>query len=260
MKKTCILAVSLLLALALTACGQNESQEVSSSEEASVSESAETTQSESASTKPYVDQEKEAALKEEFSKSGFTIVDMYVEEKPLGENDVFESMLYVNVTVSETASAEQWEDLSNAVQRVYGIRNKYAPMLTVKDGNEKYWSISDSGASGFPIKKTEKPEEKDVEKESEATKAINERNPSRHDEYEAFACAQNIVESKLTSPSTAEFCPITEAEVVDLGNGEYMVSGWVDTGNAFGGIVRHEFVVTYTATAQGYKNGNVELW
>lgn len=81
-------------------------------------------------------------------------------------------------------------------------------------------------------------------------------NPSRHSDIDAWSCAQNIVESYLKSPSTADFCSYTEATVKDLGNGEYMVTGWVDSENDFGATVRSNFVVTYTATAKGYKNGS----
>ena len=38
-------------------------------------------------------------------------------------------------------------------------------------------------------------------------------------------------------------------------NGEYIVTGWVDAMNSFGAEVREYFVVTYTATKDGYKNG-----
>lgn len=84
-------------------------------------------------------------------------------------------------------------------------------------------------------------------------------NTSRHTEYEAWSCAQNIVEGELKSPSTADFCSFTEAEVTHLGNGEYMVSGWVDAQNSFGAILRQSFVVTYTATEKGYTNGYVSF-
>lgn len=80
-------------------------------------------------------------------------------------------------------------------------------------------------------------------------------NSNRHSDTDAWVCAQAIVKSKLKSPSTADFCSFADAEVKHLGNGEYIVTGWVDAMNSFGAEVREYFVVTYTATKDGYKNG-----
>lgn len=86
-------------------------------------------------------------------------------------------------------------------------------------------------------------------------------NTARHTNAEAFTVAQDIVEKNLKSPSTAEFCKVTDAEITHLGNGEYMVYGWVDAQNGYGTVLRTNFLVTYTAIKQGndigYKNGNV---
>ncbi len=79
---------------------------------------------------------------------------------------------------------------------------------------------------------------------------------TRHTNAEAFACAQNIVEGKLKSPSTAKYCKVTEATITHDGD-KYTVNGWVDAENSFGATVRTYFTVTYTATAKGYKNASV---
>ena len=81
-------------------------------------------------------------------------------------------------------------------------------------------------------------------------------NTARHSDDDAFYCAQLIVEDYLKSPSTAKFCKLSEATVTHLGNGEYMVTGWVDAENSYGATIRSNFVVTYTATEKGFKNGN----
>lgn len=81
---------------------------------------------------------------------------------------------------------------------------------------------------------------------------------ARHTDAEAWACAQNIVEGNLKSPSTAKFCKITEATITHSGD-KYTVKGWVDAQNSFGATVRQNFTVTYTATAKGYKNGSVSI-
>lgn len=81
-------------------------------------------------------------------------------------------------------------------------------------------------------------------------------NTARHSDDDAFYCAQLIVEDYLKAPSTAKFCKLSDATVTHLGNGEYMVTGWVDAENSYGVMIRSDFVVTYTATEKGFKNGN----
>lgn len=81
-------------------------------------------------------------------------------------------------------------------------------------------------------------------------------NNARHSDDDAFYCAKLIVEDYLKAPSTAKFCKQSDATVTHLGNGEYMVTGWVDAENSYGTMIRSDFVVTYTATEKGFKNGN----
>lgn len=81
-------------------------------------------------------------------------------------------------------------------------------------------------------------------------------NTARHSDDDAFYCAKLIVEDYLKAPSTAKFCKQSDATVTHLGNGEYMVTGWVDAENSYGAMIRSDFVVTYTATEKGFKNGN----
>lgn len=90
---------------------------------------------------------------------------------------------------------------------------------------------------------------------SASTSKPSEINTARHTDAEAWSCAQNIVEGYLKAPSTAKFCSFVDAQVTHLGNGEYKVVGWVDSQNSFGAMIRSNFVVTYTATPKGYKNG-----
>lgn len=81
-------------------------------------------------------------------------------------------------------------------------------------------------------------------------------NTARHSDEDAFYCATLIVKDYLKAPSTAKFCKLSDATVTHLGNGEYMVTGWVDAENSYGAMIRSDFVVTYTATEKGFKNGN----
>lgn len=84
-------------------------------------------------------------------------------------------------------------------------------------------------------------------------------NTARHSDDDAFYCAQLIVEDYLKAPSTAKFCKLSDATVTHLGNGEYMVTGWVDAENSYGATIRSNFVVTYTATEKGFKNGSAVI-
>lgn len=81
-------------------------------------------------------------------------------------------------------------------------------------------------------------------------------NTARHSDDDAFYCATLIVKDYLKAPSTAKFCKLSDATVTHLGNGEYMVTGWVDAENFYGAMIRSDFIVTYTATEKGFKNGN----
>ncbi len=74
------------------------------------------------------------------------------------------------------------------------------------------------------------------------------------DKIDAWVCAQDVVENKLKSPSTAKFCSYNSDNVKDLGNGKYEVVGYVDAQNGFGATVRKYFIVTLTLTENGYKN------
>lgn len=94
---------------------------------------------------------------------------------------------------------------------------------------------------------------------SQNSNTSNVGSSARHTDSEAFSCAKAIVKSVLKSPSTAKFCWITDATVVHLGNGEYKVTGWVEAENSYGATLRRNFVVVYTATENGYKNGSATL-
>ena len=94
---------------------------------------------------------------------------------------------------------------------------------------------------------------------SQNSNTSNVGSSARHTDSEAFSCAKAIVKSVLKSPSSAKFCWITDATVTHLGNGEYKVTGWVEAENSYGATLRQNFVVVYTATENGYKNGLATL-
>lgn len=74
---------------------------------------------------------------------------------------------------------------------------------------------------------------------------------------DAWVCAQDIVNSNLKAPSTAEYCSYPSADITWDGGSDYTVSGYVDAENGYGSMVRTYFTVTLTLTTKGYKNGYV---
>ena len=76
-------------------------------------------------------------------------------------------------------------------------------------------------------------------------------------EYEATAYARKIIEDNLKNPSSAKYGSL-EAE--HLGGNKYKVTGWVEATNTFGGTVRQNFEVTFTATKNGYTSPSASLY
>ena len=77
------------------------------------------------------------------------------------------------------------------------------------------------------------------------------------DEIDIWVCAQDIVEKNLKSPSSSDFCSVTDAKVYSNGGDNYTVYGYVDAKNGFGAEIRTNFTVTLTYTGSGYTNGVV---
>lgn len=237
MKTMLALVATLLLAVALTACGEKDSATNGETTSSAVTVSQNTLSEE----------EKFLALKTAFSGQGLTLIDCFSEEKSLGDDGIFSAMLYVNATVSEEAGPEDQKALAPKAQEIFQDGEKYAVSLTILDGNGKYWSVSGE-AKSFPSAQTQTAT-------VSSQKASNGVNANRHDDILAAWCAEDIVKQFLKSPSTAAVCPADEMTITHLGNGEYMVTGWVDAQNSYGAALRSEFIVTYTATKDGYENG-----
>ena len=79
-------------------------------------------------------------------------------------------------------------------------------------------------------------------------------------EGEAWVCAMKVVEDNLKSPSSADFCKMYEATITDLGDDEYMITGYVDAENSFGATIRNDFIVTLTLTDFGFENAYCEFF
>lgn len=63
-----------------------------------------------------------------------------------------------------------------------------------------------------------------------------------HDAIAAYSMSQVFAEDHLKAPSTAKFPVFTEDQVVHAGDGEYIVSSYVDAQNSFGAMVRTHYL------------------
>lgn len=62
------------------------------------------------------------------------------------------------------------------------------------------------------------------------------------DKYDAYYAATQFVERRLKSPSTAEFSGYDKEQVDNIKENVYRVSGYVDAENAFGAMLRRNYV------------------
>lgn len=71
-------------------------------------------------------------------------------------------------------------------------------------------------------------------------------NSTSTNKFLAYNYAEDFVEKKLKSPSTAEFPGVTEKDkhITDLGGGKYEINSWVDSQNGFGAMIRTNFSCT----------------
>lgn len=178
------------------------------------------------------------------------------------------SVVVVGIGLEGQCDVSGW-NLSDSENRETQISSKYC---VVCKGNAQYSYTNPFSGVEEPycythykeIKDTLQMMEDDVNKSSHSNQGSNTNSYSgssaRHTDSEAFSCAKAIVKSRLKSPSTAKFCWITDATIKHLGNGEYMVTGWVEAQNSFGATLRQTFVVVYTATESGYKNADATLY
>ncbi len=62
----------------------------------------------------------------------------------------------------------------------------------------------------------------------------------------AYNCAEDFVERRLKSPSTAKFPKTMERSnhITDLGGGKFEINSWVDSQNSFGATIRTNFSCT----------------
>jgi hypothetical protein len=57
-------------------------------------------------------------------------------------------------------------------------------------------------------------------------------------------CEEHFVKDQLLSPSSAKFSPDSETNTVSLGENRWTVTGYVDSQNAFGAMLRNRYSCT----------------
>jgi len=66
----------------------------------------------------------------------------------------------------------------------------------------------------------------------------------KYTKIDALIASQNFVETRLTSPSSAEFSYDYENKVQQINDTTFRVVGWVDSQNGFGAMVRSNYTCT----------------
>jgi hypothetical protein len=65
------------------------------------------------------------------------------------------------------------------------------------------------------------------------------------DAYSAqLMCEQHFVKDKLLAPASAKFSPDSETNAISYGNEVWIVTGYVDSQNAFGAMLRSPYTCT----------------
>ena len=134
--------------------------------------------------------------------------------------------------------------------RSYGSKWKvFTDSLTIYQNNIEVYNDYENSNAHQEVEK----EEQDIQYGNSFSTSVTDNSLK----IDIWVCAQKIVKDSLKSPSTADFCKVTEAEVYSNGGDDYTVVGYVDAQNDLGAVVRNDFVVTLTFTGSGFKNGSV---
>lgn len=83
-----------------------------------------------------------------------------------------------------------------------------------------------------------------------ASSCSGEKDSNGNNKTWALATAQEIVSSRLKSPSSAKFSWPDETSVSLSGN-TWTVRGWVDAQNGFGASIRSNYAVRFESSAKG---------
>ena len=196
--------------------------------------------------------------------AGFTAQDKITLQNGQGKSSTFSAQgnsLSGTYMLRVTMGMPSLQDQS--VQDVIGIKGEYMTGNVVKESSmagNTYNSIE--AEFSFDIEaETQEPASTPKPTYTPPTNTETSNSTTTSDggtrKTDAWVCAQDIVNSNLKAPSTAEYCSYPSADITWNGGSDYTVSGYVDAENGFGSMVRTYFTVTLTLTAKGYKNGYV---
>lgn len=92
--------------------------------------------------------------------------------------------------------------------------------------------------------------------EEQAAKAAleqekRERRACNEDDTAAFVMAQKFVKPTLKAPATADFAPMYDSQVTNVGDCTYEVHSYVDAQNSFGANIRTRFNATVKYKGDG---------
>lgn len=175
---------------------------------------------------------------------------------PVSDNSM--NTYYVAFTIDISSDSFSALSVEEQQQTAY---NLYTSMTDSKP-YDKYWYNTTSFWSGALFYSPHKGQLKIVLKSNgeefeygfndlfETTSPISDSfvdvSSSDSDYWYALTAAQNIVKAELSSPSTAKFPASDDAYVVRKNNNQWKVSGFVDSQNSFGALIRSNWSTSFT--------------
>lgn len=79
--------------------------------------------------------------------------------------------------------------------------------------------------------------------------------------YDAYVMAMFFVSDRLKAPATAQFSPFGVTVIRTEPDFKWVVKGYVDSQNSFGGLMRNRFLAEMTYRGGGeYRLDNLKFW
>jgi hypothetical protein len=99
-----------------------------------------------------------------------------------------------------------------------------------------------------------------AKKSPEERRAHQQARQALWDRSKAPVMARSFVQQKLKSARSPRFAPPVETVIVDLQGGRWSVSGWVDSWDSLGALLRNDYTVQMHKTGQeGWQVDEVKL-
>lgn len=91
--------------------------------------------------------------------------------------------------------------------------------------------------------------------------ALTKGQPDRGDAYSAqLMCENHFVKDRLLAPASAKFSPDAETKTVSLGDDRWTVTGYVDSQNVYGAMLRNRYTCTVKYLGKDtYRAESVEI-